>query len=213
MKRLLHSLMLHHKLAIVFLISCLLYGGWQWTVVYEHRGSTQPGTCAVGQQSFDTDDGITYRCTAANTWTQLAASAHSGVMTRNAAQSIAHNTEVQVLLDTVTFDVGGITEVGNNRFTIVRTGKYLVHASWATSSLNHTAIAAAYIAVDGTIVRELQHGGNSASTGTVEFGVTELLSLTAGAFVTMEVFQNDGSPMNTITSAKNRPSLFVVEIR
>ena len=57
---------------LALILAALLYGAWQVRTVYETSGTTQPGECAVGDQSYDTDDGVTYRCRAANTWEAVA---------------------------------------------------------------------------------------------------------------------------------------------
>lgn len=57
--------------ALLVVLATLLYGGWQVRTVSETSGTTQPGECTVGDQSFDTDNGVTYRCSAANTWSAV----------------------------------------------------------------------------------------------------------------------------------------------
>ncbi len=49
-------------------LATVLWAGWQVRTVSETSGTTQPGECAIGDQSFDSDNGVTYRCRATDTW-------------------------------------------------------------------------------------------------------------------------------------------------
>ena len=53
----------------VSITSVLLYGAFTSRNFSEVIGTTQPATCTIGDIAYDTDDEITYRCTATDTWT------------------------------------------------------------------------------------------------------------------------------------------------
>lgn len=60
------------KVILSFLVALVLYGAYTTRNFSEIIGDTQPGTCLVGEVAFDTDNGVTLRCTEVNTWTEVA---------------------------------------------------------------------------------------------------------------------------------------------
>ena len=58
---------------LLLVLTVILYGAFQTRNVAEIQGTTQCGSCTVGDQAFDTDNGVTYRCgPSANEWSAVA---------------------------------------------------------------------------------------------------------------------------------------------
>ncbi len=140
-------------------------------------------------------------------------SVHIAKMTSAGGQSIPTSApSTQITFDTENFDVGGIASTSTDRFTIARTGKYLITAR-ASLKTNDTApaILAVGIHKNGTIVYE----SRSAWPGTGYDANTEantVLSLTAGDYLEMYVSQDSGVTKKTLSGSSNSPEMTVTEL-
>lgn len=57
---------------LLLVLTVILYGAFQTRNVAEIQGTTQCGSCTIGDQAFDTDNGVTYRCgPTADTWSAV----------------------------------------------------------------------------------------------------------------------------------------------
>lgn len=136
---------------------------------------------------------------------------HQAEMTRDAAQSISNNTETAIAFDNEVYDNAGIADqVTNDRFDILRAGKYLV-TGFTAVLVNDTEWNSTRIAVNSTTVRWVfdYASGNQ----NIYPLVSSVISLSAGDTVELKIQHNQGGAQNTLTGEATKPRMSVVEIR
>lgn len=131
----------------------------------------------------------------------------SAMMRRTSAQSIPSATMTKVDFDFEDYDNGGIADpTTNNRFDIVTTGIYAIHAAWQSGGSPTVHQCSIYL--NGSAIANSVF--TDASTGsTFSNEVTAVRSLTAGDYLEFYVFQNTGSNQNTVTTAGQQPRMEV----
>lgn len=119
-------------------------------------------------------------------------------VSNSTSQTIGSGSEVSVTWDTEAFDVSAYhdTSSNTNRFTIPRTGKYLITAalSWDTNTTGRRALNIkdnAGVYLTSTLVAAQNNTGNACST---------VVNLTAGQWVEVTAFQDSGAN-RTITGS------------
>lgn len=141
--------------------------------------------------------------------------AHRCQLYRNTAQSISNATDTKVSLDTKVSDVGDIGDVvTGNRIEVVRTGDYLITASWTCQGLEDQEAVVVWVEVNGTQV--VRHYGAISTSTTNQWStvsVSELVYLTSGQYVEMYIRHGEGAAQSTLTADHTRPTLTVTEIR
>jgi hypothetical protein len=131
-------------------------------------------------------------------------SVHMAKMTRSALQTIPPATFTKINLDTEEFDVGNIASTATSRFTIVKTGKYLVTANWYCISPGGYNEAIIY--KNGSPVAN----GVLSSSNDQTTQVTDTLALNAGDYI--EMYGYTTSSCNTNTTAELLPRMSVVQL-
>jgi len=149
-------------------------------------------------------------------WEEMAATAgstaHMAKMTRAAAQSIPHATYTTIDFDTVVFDVGGVAYETNNRFTIQKSGKYLISASWVTAAvIDDGEKVVCDIYINGVSKLHSSRMSPAANSGASPF-ITDVVDLQAGDNVTMVVRHTEGSAISTHTNEENQPRMSIVQL-
>lgn len=141
---------------------------------------------------------------------------HVCVLKRNTAQSITNgSSRVKIDLNESVIDVGGIGDVTtDNRVEVVRTGKYMITAEWTCQSVSDDEHIGVEIDVNGTVeASSFQWSSSSFSTEWNSASVSIIATLTAGQYIEMNVKQDTGAAVNTLTNHKDEPRLSVQEIR
>ena len=122
---------------------------------------------------------------------------HLAKMSRVAAQSIPHNTNTNIDFDSEFYDVGDIANISTNRFTISRTGKYLITAYAVTAGAMDAGEGfILYMNKNGTTVN-YDVNYSIATDQAIVATVTDTLSLVAGDYIEMAAYQNEGAAVNT----------------
>jgi hypothetical protein len=154
----------------------------------------------------------------ANTgWSEMLATdaqVHMARMTRDAAQSINTSSDTKIEFDNEDFDVGDIADpVTNDRFDIVRTGKYLISASWFCPGIDNADQVNIFIKLNGTtdFIRDTK-GGHSPADQTLSASVVTIVELTAGDYLELYVRHTEGASQNTSTTLQFRPRMSVTEL-
>lgn len=126
-------------------------------------------------------------------------------MSRAAAQSISDSTVTKIAFDTVVFNAGGMADATtNDRFDIVRPGRFQVMCSW-------------YVSVSGTAVQSRIHvNGSERFTEQVVPTVIPIaiqtFDLALADTVEFNVYQVTGGARNTDTSDPVQPRMTVEEL-
>jgi hypothetical protein len=140
----------------------------------------------------------------ATQWLELATgsgSLHMAKMTRDAAQTVSHDTITKVAFDAEEYDVGGIADATtNDRFTVAHAGKYLVTAS-AGFVLDSTAETLKVLIYKNGVAFSSSSlwANNTQDIGVAT--VTDTLSLNAGD--TMEMYAQWGGSDGAVAFASN----------
>jgi hypothetical protein len=140
-------------------------------------------------------------------WVKIAGKSISIVaqMSRDAAQAISNGSVTKVAFDAVVFNSAGMADATtNDRFDIKRTGKYSISAGWFRSAAGQVQ---SRIHVDGSEVKTQL----SLDTSALPI-ISEVFSLTAGAYVEFHIYQDSGSSINTETASATRPRMTLTEI-
>lgn len=133
-------------------------------------------------------------------------------MTRDAVQSIPHGANTKIAFDTEEFDIGGIADsVTNDRFTIVKPGRYKISAGWEASGIDSGERVITYISKNGSVVAN-DDITTAGSNRPVYSEVSIVLDLVASDYLEMEVFHGEGAAMNTGTVDAEKPRMTVVQI-
>ena len=141
--------------------------------------------------------------------------AHRCILYRNTSQSISDATDTKITLDTEVADVGEIGDITtDNRIEVVRTGEYLITASWTGQALDDQEKIDVWVEVSGTeVVRNYATVSASTTNHEVTVSVSELVYVTSGQYIEMYVRHNEGASQSTLTGDGTRPTLTVTEIR
>lgn len=138
---------------------------------------------------------------------------HVAAMSRAAAQSIASVTTTKILFDTEIYDVGGIADpTTNNRFNILRAGKYQISAFWMASGIDDAEYAEVEILKTGVLQIAAYHYCSTAN-GFPSPTASIVADLAVGDTIEMSVTHNEGASLNTHTSLYFRPQMYVAELR
>ena len=135
-----------------------------------------------------------------------------GVAERSTAQSINNASQTKVLLNNIVINKGDMVDiVTNNRINIRRNGNYEIKGRWVSPGLEDQESAIVYIMVDGVSVAVDR---SWLSTGTTNQLSTPKafheMPLTAGQYVELDAFHNEGAAINTDTTYP--PTLSVKEL-
>lgn len=116
--------------------------------------------------------------------------------TRTTAQSIANDTWTAISLDGETWDTGALHDGGTNpsRITVGESGLYVATAA-ATFAVHSAGARYAAIAVNGTRIYQAPHPAQRTDTD-ISLRVMDVLSLTAGDYVELHVYQNRGGALD-----------------
>lgn len=134
-------------------------------------------------------------------WVQVAGKSipHQCRLTLTSNQSIANNTVTAVNFTTEGFDNAGLHDTATNteRITIRRTGRYMIGGSARWTS---NASGSRFCAINlngGAGTADLVRDRKLPSTES-EVSLTTLVSLTAGDFIQLNVYQDSGGALNAI---------------
>ena len=141
--------------------------------------------------------------------------AHRCQLYLNSSESIVTGTDTKIPFDTKVTDVGEIGDiVTDERIEIVRTGDYLITASWTCQALDDQEVVVAWVEVNGTqVVRDYGAISTSTTNQYSTASVSEVVYLTSGQYVEMYVRHGEGGNVSTLTADHTRPTLTVTEIR
>lgn len=154
----------------------------------------------AGRSGFTTWEDIVNRITGVNRFRYLNSIARAR---RDAVQSILDDTVTSIEFDTEDFDTDGIVDVGGanpSRLVVPITGKYIASGTGSIAT-NTTGVRACIIKVNGTT----EVAVNQQNAPSVAFAMvvcTPPLSLTAGDYLELQVYQNSGGPLNTQTGGR-----------
>lgn len=139
--------------------------------------------------------------------------AHVAGMSRAAAQSINNATATKILFDTEIYDIGGIADpTTNDRFNVLRAGRYQATASWLADGVDSGELATVQIWKNGVAALEI-YAYSAVANGFPCAGAAMTLSLASGDYLEMAVYHSEGAAINTRTEATFRPQMYVAEQR
>jgi len=176
---------------------------------------------ALGSMYFDHNGGKVYIKTqadgASTGWEELVTGSgtlHMAKMTRDAAQSMPHNINTKISLDTEQFDVGGIADVtttGSGRITIKKAGKYLVTGIFGVTAGAGDDIAVSLFKNNVEVVYSSIGAELSADSFLVT--TTDVLDLAIGDYIELfgRQFDSASAAKNTIGGSK-APRLSVIQL-
>ncbi len=176
-------------------------------------------TAQIGSLYTDTTYGKVYKKSTGdgtNTgWSEFAAgtSADMAKMSRAAAQSIPSSAATKIAFDTEEYDVGGIADpVTNDRFNILKPGKYLITANYYISNaLDDGEGMDIRIYKNGTQIKvATKFSSNINQWYSVE--VSDVFDLTTGDYIELYVDHFEGAAVSTDTSVDLRPSMSVTQL-
>lgn len=137
---------------------------------------------------------------------------HKAELTRDNAQSISNNTRTKINLDTQTYDDGGIADpTTNNRFDIVRAGRYLVVANVSISGIDNTEFFRVDIDINGTKTAT-SNAYSPVSNAVPRVSIAGTFDLSVNDTVELSVQHNEGASRNTLTTIDAKPKMSVIEI-
>lgn len=139
---------------------------------------------------------------------------HMAKIARNAAQSISSGSETKIAFDTVQYDNAGMADVTtNDRITIQRDGKYLVCAISSLGGIDDSEYADIRVTKNGSPNYILYLAiASPVANQTVSPHRCEPVDLSAGDYIELFVYHNEGASQDTKTDVWNRSSLSVVQI-
>lgn len=151
--------------------------------------------------------------TAASAWHVVAErlQPHCAIVETAASQSVVTNTWVTIPVDTTVQDSCALADLANDRITVRRAGKYLATA-YGWLDLGGSGIpGGAAISLNGSTydrANTQDNAGNNYNGHT-----TKLMTLAAGDYLQLRLYQGSGGTRNTNTTATLRPSLSLQEVR
>ena len=133
-------------------------------------------------------------------------------ITREAAQSISHDTITVVNYDNEVFDVGAIADTSSTyRVTIKRAGKYQIVVYNSLQAFEHKYIASG-LKLNGSTVQKYHFDYSSHGAGRPMSTLTITLDLASGDYLEGLVYHNSGVTKSTSTSLHYKPELTIKEI-
>ena len=133
-------------------------------------------------------------------------------ITRDAAQSISHDTITVVNYDNEVFDVGAIADTSSTyRVTIKRAGKYQIVVYNSLQAFEHKYIASG-LKLNGSTVQKYHFDYSSHGSARPMSTLTITLDLASGDYVEGLVYHNSGVTKSTNTSLHYKPELTIKEI-
>ena len=133
-------------------------------------------------------------------------------ITRDAAQSISHDTITVVNYDNEVFDVGSIADTSSTyRVTIKRAGKYQIVVYNSLQTFEHKYVASG-LKLNGSTVQKYHFDYSSHSAGRPMSTLTITLDLASGDYLEGLVYHNSGVTKSTSTSLHYKLELTIKEI-
>ena len=133
-------------------------------------------------------------------------------ITRDAAQSISHDTITVVNYDNEVFDVGSIADTSSTyRVTIKRAGKYQIVVYNSLQAFEHKYVASG-LKLNGSTVQKYHFDYSSHGAGRPMSTLTITLDLASGDYLEGLVYHNSGVTKSTSTSLHYKPELTIKEI-
>ena len=133
-------------------------------------------------------------------------------ITRDAAQSISHDTITVVNYDNEVFDVGSIADTSSTyRVTIKRAGKYQIVVYNSLQAFEHKYIASG-LKLNGSTVQKYHFDYSSHGSARPMSTLTITLDLASGDYVEGLVYHNSGVTKSTSTSLHYKPEFTIKEI-
>lgn len=113
------------------------------------------------------------------------------------------------------FDIGGIGDpITNNRIDIKRAGRYLVIGYGYLGSFDDREVFWLRLKVNGSYTKNAKANlSDPLSARDVVATVSAVLDLSAGDYLTLNIYQNTGGAVDTYTGSSVEPTLSVQEIR
>jgi hypothetical protein len=186
-------------------------------IVIGDTGVTINGGSAATEWSrlFIAGESVTLESTSTTNW-QVTIDGRKpclGIAERQAAQSINDVTNTKIALDAEVYDRGDIVDVAtNDRINIRRAGIYDVSGYLGlTFALDDQERSAVFLYIDG--VENIRNQSWVSSASANQYATTQvrkIYSLTAGQYIELYAYHNEGGAINTDTIYP--PSLTVVEI-
>lgn len=141
---------------------------------------------------------------------------HMAKLYRGSAQSINTSQLQKIYLDTIEFDVGGISNVavastGSGRITIKKAGIYLITASFALTGPDLGEFNQIYVYKNNALYATALNY-SPLTNGTPFANLATTASLAVGDYIEVFVFHNEGAALSTLTGADYRPQLTVTEV-
>ena len=133
-------------------------------------------------------------------------------ITRDASQSISHDTITVVNYDSSTFDNGSIADTSSNyRVTIKRAGKYQIAVYNSLTTYEQRYLASG-VKLNGSTVQKYHFDYSSSSVGRPMSTLIITLDLSSGDYIEGLVYHNSGVTKSTNTSLHYKPELTIKEI-
>ena len=133
-------------------------------------------------------------------------------ITRDASQSISHDTITVVNYDNEVFDVGSIADTSSTyRVTIKRAGKYQIVVYNSLQAFEHKYIASG-LKLNGSTVQKYHFDYSSHGSARPMSTLTITLDLASGDYIEGLVYHNSGVTKSTSTSLHYKPELTIKEI-
>ena len=133
-------------------------------------------------------------------------------ITRDASQSISHDTITVVNYDNEVFDVGAIADTSSTyRVTIKRAGKYQIVVYNSLQAFEHKYVASG-VKLNGSTVQKYHFDYSSHGSGRPMSTLTITLDLASDDYVEGLVYHNSGVTKSTSTSLHYKPELTIKEI-
>jgi hypothetical protein len=133
-------------------------------------------------------------------------------ITRDASQSISHDTITVVNYDSSTFDNGSIADTSSNyRVTIKRAGKYQIAVYNSLTTYEQKYLASG-VKLNGSTVQKYHFDYSSSSVGRPMSTLIITLDLSSGDYIEGLVYHNSGVTKSTNTSLHYKPELTIKEI-
>ena len=133
-------------------------------------------------------------------------------ITRDASQSISHDTITVVNYDSSTFDNGSIADTSSNyRVTIKRAGKYQIAVYNSLTAYEQRYLASG-VKLNGSTVQKYHFDYSSSSVGRPMSTLIITLDLSSGDYIEGLVYHNSGVTKSTNTSLHYKPELTIKEI-
>ena len=133
-------------------------------------------------------------------------------ITRDAAQTISHDTITVVSYDNAVFDNGSISDTSSNyRVTIKRAGKYEITVYNSLTNYEQKYLASG-AKLNGSTVQKYHFDYSSSSVGRPMSTLNITLDLSSGDYIEGLVYHNSGVTKSTSTSLHYKPEFTIKEI-